>query len=203
MSGAPRPAVFLDRDGTLHRELASALREPGELEFLPHALQGAAELASAGFALVLITNQSAIARGTAQLAEVQAVNRALAERMAAAGAPLAGIYLCPHHPDEGEAPYRRSCTCRKPAPGLIQRAARELQLDLARSWVIGDAERDLAAGAELGVRGVLVLTGKGLGERARLEQEGRTPEHVARDLLEAARIVLAPHARVVPERGTR
>ena len=191
MSAAPRRAVFLDRDGTLHRELASALREPGELEILPGALEGAARLAAAGFALVLVTNQSAIARGTASLDEVEAVNRALAERLAAAGAPLAGVYLCPHHPDEGEPPYRRACACRKPAPGLIQRAAREIDLDLARSWVIGDAERDLQAGAALGVRGVLVLTGKGPRERARLEREGRPCEHVARDLREAADLVLA------------
>jgi D-glycero-D-manno-heptose 1,7-bisphosphate phosphatase len=191
MSGARRRAVFLDRDGTLHRELDLALTEPGQLELLPGALEGVAELARAGYALVLVTNQSAIARGTATPAEVDAVNRALAERMAAAGAPLAGVYLCPHHPDEGDPPYRRACACRKPAPGLIQRAARELGLDLARSWVIGDAERDLAAGAALGVPGVLVLTGKGMGELERLKREARAPHHVARDLREAAAIVLA------------
>ena len=191
MSGARRRAVFLDRDGTLHRELERALTDPSQIEILPRALEGAASLARAGFALVLVTNQSAIARGTATPAEVDAVNRGLAERMAAAGAPLAGIYLCPHHPDEGDPPYRRVCTCRKPAPGLIQRAARELDLDLARSWVIGDAERDLAAGTALGVAGVLVLTGKGQREIERLQRAGRAPQHVARDVQEAAAIVLA------------
>jgi len=191
MSAAPRRAVFLDRDGTLHRELENALREPGQLEIFPGALEGAAQLAAAGFALVLITNQSAVARGTASLAEVEQVNRALGERMAAAGAPLEGVYSCPHHPDEGEPPYRRVCACRKPAPGLVQRAARELDLDLARSWVIGDAERDLAAGVALGAQGVLVLTGKGSRELVRLERAGRRPQHVARDLQEAAAIVLA------------
>lgn len=191
MSAARRRAVFLDRDGTLHRELEGALRHPRQIEILPRALEGSASLARAGFTLVLVTNQSAIARGTATPAEVDAVNRALAEQMAAAGAPLAGIYLCPHHPDEGDPPYRRVCTCRKPAPGLIQRAARELGLDLARSWVIGDAERDLSAGAALGVPGVLVLTGKGQRELERLERESRAPRDVARDLCEAAEMVLA------------
>jgi histidinol-phosphate phosphatase family protein len=183
--------VFLDRDGTLHRELETALCDPAELEILPGALEGAAELAAARFALVIVTNQSAIARGTATPAQVDEVNGALLERMAAAGAPVAGVYLCPHHPDEGDPPYRRVCDCRKPAPGLIRRAARELDLDLARSWVIGDAERDLAAGTALGLPGVLVLTGKGERELARLTREGRPPRHVARDLSAAAAIVLA------------
>ncbi len=193
MSAARRRAVFLDRDGTLHRELERAPTDPSQLELFPGALEAAAGLASGGFALVLVTNQSAIARGTATLSEVEAVNRGLAERMAAAGAPLAGIYLCPHHPDEGAPPYRRVCACRKPAPGLIQRAARELDLDLAHSWVIGDAERDLAAGAALGVPGVIVLTGKGQRELECLKLEGRAPRHVARDLGEAAALLLGIH----------
>ncbi len=191
MSAARRRAVFLDRDGTLHRELERAPTDPSQLELFPGALEAAARLAAGGFALVLVTNQSAIARGTATPSEVHAVNRGLAERMAAAGAPLAGIYVCPHHPDEGDPPYRRVCTCRKPAPGLIQRAARELDLDLARSWVLGDAARDLEAGAALGVPGVLVLTGKGPRELERLKREGRAPQHVGRDLSEAAALVLA------------
>jgi len=191
MSGARRRAVFLDRDGTLHRELERALTDASQLEILPGAFEGAAQLSQAGYALVLVTNQSASARGTATPSEVDAVNRGLAERMAAAGAPLAGIYVCPHHPDEGEPPYRRACSCRKPKPGLILRAARELELDLPASWVIGDAERDLAAGAALGVPGVLVLTGKGERELARLKRERRSPQHVASDLREAASIVLA------------
>jgi len=188
---ARRAAVFLDRDGTLNRELAGALSAPTELELLPGALEGAAALCAAGFALVVATNQSAIARGWVAPHQVSEVHRALAQRMADAGAELAGIFICPHHPAEGAAPYRRACTCRKPAPGLILRAVRELDLELSGSWVVGDAERDLAAGSALGLPGVLVLTGKGQGELERLQREGRAPAHVAEDLRAAAQLVLA------------
>jgi len=192
---AQRPAVFLDRDGTLNRELEGALTDVGDLELLCGALEGAARLASAGFALVVVSNQSAIARGWADPAQVIAVNRALVERMRAAGAAPAGVYVCPHHPLEGAPPYRRACRCRKPAAGLLERAARELGLDLRRSWIVGDAERDLVAGAALGLPGVLVLSGKGRAERERLQREGRPAARVAADLREAAGLVLAVQGR--------
>ena len=189
--GGARPAVFLDRDGTLNRELPGALTQPEQLELLPGALAGAERLAQSGFALVLITNQSAIARGWLDFGQLARVHAELARRMAAAGAPLAGLYVCPHHPDAGVPPYRRACACRKPAPGLLRRAARELGLDLAASWLVGDAERDLAAGDELGLRSILVRTGKGQREQERMAAAGRAPQHLAADLDEAARLVLA------------
>lgn len=186
-----RPAVFLDRDGTLNRELEGALARPEQLELLPGALEGAARLARAGWALVVVTNQSAVARGLCSLDDVRAVHADLAARLGAAGAAPAGIYLCPHHPELGDAPYRRACACRKPAPGLLRRAARELALDLSRSWMVGDALRDLRAGLAVGARAVLVGTGKGAREAPRLgELEGPPPAR-ARDLAEAADLILA------------
>lgn len=186
-----RPAVFLDRDGTLHRELEGALSRPDQLELFEGAAQGAARLSRAGYQLVVVTNQSAVARGLCTLDQVRGVHAELARRMAAAGASLAGVYVCPHHPEEGAPPYRRACTCRKPEPGLLRRAARELELDLSRSWVVGDALRDLRAGLSVGARAVLVETGKGAREALALgELEGPPPER-ARDLAAAAERILA------------
>jgi D-glycero-D-manno-heptose 1,7-bisphosphate phosphatase len=186
-----RAAVFLDRDGTLNRELEGALARPEQLELLEGAPEGAARLARAGFALVIVTNQSAVARGLCTLDEVRAVHAELARRLGAAGAAPAGVYLCPHHPDLGHAPYRRACACRKPASGLLRRAARELALDLSRSWIVGDALRDLRAGRAVGARALLVETGKGAREAARLGELDGPPPARARDLTAAADWILA------------
>ena len=186
-----RPAVFLDRDGTLNRELEGALARTNQLELLEGAARSAARLAAAGFALVVVSNQSAVARGWCGLDEVRTVNAELARSLAAAGAPLAGVYVCPHHPDAGPPPYRRVCACRKPAAGLLRRAARELGLDLARSWIVGDALRDLYAGRAVGARAVLVRTGKGEREAARLVELGEPAPVLCDDLAAAAEHILA------------
>jgi len=186
-----RPAVFLDRDGTLNREVEGALASVAQLELLPGAAEAAARLAAAGFALVVVSNQSAVARGWCSLDDVRRVNAELRARLAAAGAPLAGVYVCPHHPEHGAPPYRRACPCRKPQAGLLRRAARELGLDLGRSWIVGDALRDLAAGRALGVRALLVETGKGAREATRLAELGPPAPEVVRDLGAAAERVLA------------
>lgn len=186
-----RPAVFLDRDGTLNRELDGALARPSQLELLEGAAEGAARLSAAGFALVVVTNQSAVARGWCTLDDVREVHAELSRRLSAAGAELAGIYACPHHPEFGQAPYRRECPCRKPSAGMLRRAARELALDLARSWIVGDALRDLRAAHAVGARAVLVETGKGAHEALRLGELDGPPPRRARDLAAAARLILA------------
>lgn len=186
-----RPAVFLDRDGTLNREVEGALSRLEQLELLPGAAEAAARLCAAGHPLVVVTNQSAVARGWCTLDDVRAVNAELTRRLEAAGATLAGVYVCPHHPEAGEAPYRRACPCRKPDAGLLRRAAREHGLDLARSWIVGDAVRDLAAGRAVGARAVLVETGKGAREAARLTELGEPAPTVVADLAAAADLILA------------
>ena len=190
---APRPAVFLDRDGTLTRE-SDWVTSPADLVLLDGAIDAVLALERAGYAAVVVTNQSAVARGLITESELDAIHAELAARFAKAGAPLEAIYACPHHPSEGVAPYRRECECRKPNSGLVERAARELGLDLARSWIVGDAERDLAAGAKLGVRGVLVGTGKGTAELARMRAAGNDPRF-ARDVRAAAELILATDRR--------
>jgi D-glycero-D-manno-heptose 1,7-bisphosphate phosphatase len=185
-----RPAVFFDRDGTLTVE-NDWVRSPRDLVLLDGALDAVRDLEHAGYAVVLITNQSAVARGMISEEQLVAIHADLASRFERAGARLDGIYSCPHHPSEGRAPYRRECDCRKPKSGLIERAARELDLDVARSWIVGDAERDLLAGARLGIRGVLVGTGKGMSERERMIAGSAPPEHFAADARSAAALILA------------
>jgi D-glycero-D-manno-heptose 1,7-bisphosphate phosphatase len=195
-----RAAIFFDRDGTLTRE-SDWVKRPEDLELLPHAAEAVRLVSEAGLAAVLVTNQSAIARGLITESDLEGIHAHLARELAKAGAHLDAIYHCPHHPTEGSSELTFVCECRKPRPALLARASRELGIDLARSWIIGDAERDLLAGTALGVRGVLVETGKGRAELARLSSLDRSPEHVATDVLGAVRAIKAGSAPSGPTTG--
>ena len=191
MTAAPaRPAVFLDRDGTLTAE-ADWVTTKADLALLPSAPAAVALLARAGFAVVVATNQSAVARGLVTESELAEIHEHMVYELAREGGHVDGVYYCPHHPTEGNPPYRRDCECRKPKPGMLLAAARDLGLDLARSWVVGDAGRDLAAGEAVGVPGVLVATGKGEAEFERLTLERHAPNAFEPDVLAAARIIVA------------
>lgn len=187
---APRArAVFLDRDGTLVDELGF-LRSPADLRLLPGAAEGVRLFNRAGWKVVVVTNQSGIARGLLDEPTLAAIHARLEAELARGGAHVDAILHCPHHPEEGAPPFRRACACRKPAPGMLVAAAERLGLDLAASWTIGDSRRDLEAGRRAGLAGgVLVRTGKGAEELARFGAEA--PPLVAADLPEAARLVLA------------
>ncbi|MEW5878935.1 MAG: D-glycero-beta-D-manno-heptose 1,7-bisphosphate 7-phosphatase [Pseudomonadota bacterium] len=145
-----RRAAFLDRDGVINVDLGYVVRQE-DFHFVPGTLEAARVLADRGFALVVITNQSGIARGLYSVDDFQRLTRWMRERFAEAGAPLAGVYFCPHHPTEGQGQYRVNCTCRKPAPGMLLAAAHELGLDLARSVLFGDRRSDLEAAHAAGV----------------------------------------------------
>jgi D-glycero-D-manno-heptose 1,7-bisphosphate phosphatase len=187
--GEPRPAVFLDRDGTLTAE-AEWVRSASDLVLLDCARPAVELLHRAGFAVVVATNQSAVARGFITEAALAEVHAHMVRELESGGGRIDGVYVCPHHPTEGFPPFRRECACRKPKPGLLLAAARDLGLDLARSFVIGDAARDLEAGAAAGVAGVLVATGKGEAEFERLVVDRRAPERFEKDLLAAARAIV-------------
>ena len=180
-----RPAVFIDRDGTLTEEVGY-VNHPSRLRLLPRSAEAIRRLNRAGLAAVVVTNQAGIARGYFTERVLEAVNADLIAQLTRAGARLDGLYVCPHHPTEGAPPYRALCDCRKPKPGLLLRAAAELQLDLTRSVMVGDKGSDLAVAPKVGARGVLVLTGYGLGEwEDRRDQLDVAPDHVAQDLLDA------------------
>jgi D-glycero-D-manno-heptose 1,7-bisphosphate phosphatase len=147
-SGSLRPAIFLDRDGTVVYD-RDHLADPERLELLPGAAEGLRRLAALGYVFVVVTNQSGVARGYFTLGDVDQMNARLTALLEAEGIQLDGIYVCPHGPEDG-------CDCRKPLPGLLLRAARELGLDLGRSLLIGDRDSDMKAAEAAGIRGILV-----------------------------------------------
>lgn len=186
-----RAAVFIDRDGCLTEEVGY-VNHVSRIRLLPRTADAIRRLNGAGVPAVMVTNQAGIARGYFTEALLHAVNAEMVRQLAAAGARLDGLYVCPHHPTEGEPPYRMICDCRKPRPGLLQRAARDLRLDLAGSVMVGDKISDVAVGQSVGAAGVLVLTGYGRGEwEHQRAQWTSKPDHVAEDLLDAVDWALA------------
>jgi len=144
MPAALRRAAFLDRDGVINVDHGYVCRRE-DFAFVPGALAACAALHDLGLALVVVSNQSGIGRGLYSEADYQRLTAWMAGEFAAAGAPLAGAYHCPHHPQARLAGYRRACDCRKPAPGMLLAAARELSLDLNRSVLFGDKDSDIEA----------------------------------------------------------
>ncbi len=187
---ASRPAAFIDRDGTLTHEVGY-VNHPKRLQLLPRSAEAIRRLNVAGIAAVVVTNQAGVARGYFSPDVLEATTAELVAQLKQAGACLDGVYVCPHHPTEGQPPFRAQCECRKPKPGLMLRAATELGLDLSVSTVVGDRPSDLAAAPALGLKGVLVLTGYGLGEwEYRRQSFPVMPDHVAVDLLGAVEWIL-------------
>lgn len=184
-----RWAVFLDRDGTLNDEV-EYLHEPDQLRLLPGAARAVRLLNRAAVLVILVTNQAGIGRGYYSEAAMRALHRELAARLAARGAHLDAIYHCPHHPDD-------DCDCRKPKPGMLLRAAAEHDIDLRRSFVIGDKMSDLEAGRRAGSNTILVLTGYGREERQAFQGRDFQPDHIGQDLLAAVRWILAREASSV------
>lgn len=177
----PSPAIFLDRDGTLIIE-RDYLSDPDQVTLLPTVAESLARLAAAGFALVIVTNQSGIGRGYFTLAQLEAVHHRLEVLLHAQNITLHGIYVCPHAPAE-------SCLCRKPLPELIHRAAAELDLDPARSWVIGDKPADVGLALAVGAGAILVRTGYGAASEHDPLIQTLQP-HVADNLAHAADFIL-------------
>ena len=198
-----KSAVFLDRDGTLSREIGY-VNHVDNLELLPAAAEGLRRLRRSGFALVVATNQAGAARGYFPLDYIEKAQRRLVDLFEAEGVEFDGLYVCPHHPSSSLPELRRDCDCRKPKPGLILRAASELDIDVGRSYVIGDKYTDVETAHRAGARGVLVLTGYGRGE---LEHFGRgwprPPDAIAGDLIEAAEWILRDAGRIGAPTGTR
>jgi len=183
-----RGAVFLDRDGTINEE-TQYLCDPRSLRLIPGAAEAVRRLNQSGAPVIVVTNQAGVGRGYYSESRVAEVHAELARALAAQGAHLDAIYYCPHHPDEG-------CTCRKPEPGMLLRAAEEWEIDLARSYMVGDKLSDLQAGQRAGCRSVLVLTGYGAQALPTLGSEGgRPPDHVACDLADAVTWILAQPTR--------
>ena len=185
-----RPAIFLDRDGTLAHEVGY-INHVSRFRLYPFAPATIRAINGAGWAAVVVTNQAGVARGYFPESLVGSVHDEMRRGIEAGGAKLDAVYYCPHHPEAGEPPYRSDCDCRKPRPGMVRRAARELSLDLERSWVIGDRLGDLELAWSVGARGALVKTGYGAGDLAAGEGRWRRePDLVAENAFAAVHHIL-------------
>jgi len=184
----PQTAVFLDRDGTLN-QLRDYVRTPEDLELIPSAAQAVKRLNDAELRVVVITNQPVLARGECTHEGLRAIHAKLDTELGHAGAYVDALYFCPHHPHSGfpgeVAALKVDCDCRKPKDGMIRKAAAELNIDLARSWMIGDSTSDVLAAQRAGVRSILVETGEG-GRDGRYPAE---PDFSARDVAEAVEFI--------------
>jgi D-glycero-D-manno-heptose 1,7-bisphosphate phosphatase len=179
---AGRRAVFLDRDGTVAEEVGY-VNHVSRVRLLPGSAAALRRIHTAGLLAVVVTNQAGVARDYFEEALVHQVHQRLKDLLAAEGARLDAIYYCPHHPREGAPPYRLECDCRKPRPGMLLRAAKELNIDLPHSYMVGDGMVDVAAGRAAGATTVLVLTGYGRGHlEHRRDRWSVEPHHIAEDL---------------------
>jgi D-glycero-D-manno-heptose 1,7-bisphosphate phosphatase len=181
-----RRALFLDRDGTLVEPRHYPSR-PEQLVLCAGVGPRLRALQTAGFALVVITNQSGLARGYFTEAELLRMHTHLRAQLATHGVTLDGIYHCPHHIDGSVPELAIECSCRKPQPGMLQRAAVDLDLDLPRSWLVGDILDDVEAGNRAGCRAILV----DIGTETTPTTRARQPAYVARDTAHALSIVAA------------
>ncbi|MCL2761091.1 MAG: D-glycero-beta-D-manno-heptose 1,7-bisphosphate 7-phosphatase [Desulfuromonadales bacterium] len=183
MKSITHKAVFLDRDGTLNVE-SGYIFKIEDIKFIPGVKEGLSLLKSAGFLLVVITNQAGVAKNLYTIDDLEKLHNFMQNELEEFGVGIDGWYFCPHHPEYGEL---KECNCRKPLPGMIYAAANDLNIDLSASWVVGDKTSDILAGIAAGCRSVLVETGYGETEKQSL------PERVTvcRDILEAAKFIIA------------
>lgn len=174
-------AIFLDRDGVLIENRSNYVREWSQVQIFPEAIQALAQLQ--GYKVVIVTNQSGVGRGLISLEVAHDVNDQLVKLIKGNNGHIDGVFMCPHAPSD-------QCNCRKPNPGLLFQAAKELSLDLHQSWMIGDAWSDLLAGKSAGVRGVALLkTGRGLKQLQQPRPKGLVDYFIFNDLADALRAI--------------
>ena len=177
-------AVFLDRDGTIIEDMEFST-DPARLRPYPGTAFVLRQLQDAGYLLILVTNQSGVARGRFTEAELQAFHEHLVRTFDEMGVRFAGVCYCPHYEEGKVEPYAVACDCRKPEPGMLLRAAQEHRIDPSRSWMIGDRPADVGAGQAAGCRTIRVLTG------GKPEPGDPEPDYTVKDLAAAAEVILS------------
>jgi D-glycero-D-manno-heptose 1,7-bisphosphate phosphatase len=180
-----RKAVFLDRDGTIIEQV-ELLHVESEIKVLPGAAQAIREMNEMGYLVIMVSNQPVVARGIVEPEEVDCLNGILMDRLAKEDARIDAGYFCPHHPKANLEIYRMTCVCRKPDPGMMIEAAKDYNVDLSKSFLVGDSTQDTLAGNRAGVKVILVETG--YGGKDPWQHEGK-PYLTAKDLLGAAQVI--------------
>lgn len=183
-------AVFLDRDGTINTDIGY-LNHPDQLELIPRAAHAIKLLNDAGFITVVITNQAGIAKGFLHEALIPEIHNRLSALLNTENARIDRFYYCPHHPEAAVEHYRIACQCRKPLPGLVFQAARELEIDVLHSYVVGDKSCDIELAHNVGATAIMVLTGYGTRELTKHREANLKPPHyIAPDLYDAVQLIL-------------
>jgi len=176
-------AVFLDRDGVICENRDDYVKSWEEFVWIPGAKEALSRLMSHGYIAIVITNQSAIGRGIVSRETVDKIHQRMGAEIAQTGGKIEKVYYCPHKPEDG-------CSCRKPEPGLLLQAAEDLKLDLRTSYLVGDAITDIEMGHKIGLRTIMVKTGKGLSEVADKNRWKIRPDYIAQDSSEAVDLIL-------------
>ena len=186
-----QPAVFLDRDGTINEQMGY-INHISRFVLLPGVGQAIRKLNDRHIPVVVVTNQSGLARGYFPPSLLDEVHKKMDKQLAVDGAHIDGLYICPHHPEAKEEQYRKACNCRKPKTGLLEQAAVDLNLDLTKSFMVGDRWSDLKCGVAAGATSILVLTGYGRGDEQFIgPQQKIQPAMVAEDLNVAVDWIIA------------
>ncbi|MCL6582856.1 MAG: HAD family hydrolase [bacterium] len=183
-------AIFMDRDGTISEEVGY-VNHLSRFRLLPRTAEAIRLINKSGFKAIVVTNQSGVARGYFPELLVREVHTKMQLLLSQEGAHVDRIYYCPHHPQVGPPQYRIDCDCRKPKIGMLEKAARDLKIDLSTSYIIGDKHTEVIMGHRAGIKSILVLTGYGIGEYELYgDQWEQKPDFVAEDLLAAVKWIL-------------
>jgi len=172
--------VFLDRDGTVSKDSKYHIKSWDEFHFLPNAKRGIKVLSDHGYKIIFITNQSVIARQMVTTEELARIHSNMVNEIKAAGGKVEKIYYCPHHPDDG-------CSCRKPNPGLLERAMSENHINASQSYMVGDRLMDIQAGKTVGTKTILIRNERGLKE---LRESDIHPDYIAKDMMDVAHFII-------------
>ncbi len=182
-------AVFLDRDGVITKEPPYYAHKIDQLELIPKSAEAIRLLNESGFEVIVVSNQAGVARGYYQEKDIETYNNAMKRQLEEKGARIDALYYCPHHPGAAIEKYKTDCECRKPKPGMLKRAERDLNLDLKRSFLIGDKMSDIEAGYRAGCKTILVLTGQGNDELKMISKIDIKPNYISKDLFAAIQII--------------
>lgn len=182
-------AVFLDRDGVITQDPPHYAHRIDQLKLIPKSAEAIKLLNEDGFKVVVVSNQSGVARGYYKERDVHIFNGVMKKELEERGAHIDAVYYCPHYPEANVEAYRLVCDCRKPEPGMLKRAEKDLNLDLKLSFLVGDKIIDIVAGYRAGCRTILVLTGHGNDEVKKNEKMNIKPNYIAKDLYGATQII--------------